>query len=114
MSGRSPRWIKEIRKTPPPVLVAYSGDFSYSKAYITIDGVTYDEAGSQTVPCGTVIGIRVGAKSNSYKSRCYVTLDGEQVQRGAGTYEYTVEKNSEVVFHVGSNNNYYYCNITTS
>lgn len=114
MSGRSPRWIKAIQKTPPSPLVAYSGDFDYAKAYIKIDGVTYDEAGSQTVPWGTVISIRVGAKSSSYNSRCYVTLDGERVQSGAGTYEYTVEKNSEIVFHIGPGDNYYYCDITTS
>lgn len=112
MSGRSPRWIKEIQKTPTTCLVEYSGTFTSSRAYVIINGTTYTSEGSQTVDAGTVISIYVSGTS-SYRDNCYVTLDGKRVKSGYGTYEYTVLKNSKLVFTKGTNT-YYYCNITTS
>lgn len=112
MSGRSPRWINAIQKTPTTCLVEYSGTFTSSRAYVTINGTTYTSAGSQTVDVGTVISIYVSG-STSYRDSCYVSLNGKRVKSGYGTYKYTVLKNSKLVFARGTSA-YYYCEITTS
>lgn len=112
MSGRSPRWITDIQKTPKTCLVEYSGTFTSTRAYVIINGTTYTAEGSQTVEAGTVISIYVSG-STSYRSNCYVTLDGEKVMSGYGTYEYTVLKDSKLVFSKGTST-YYYCDITTT
>lgn len=108
MSGRSPRWIQHTRKS---CLVEYSGTFSSNYAYVTIGGVKYAEAGSQTVNSGDVITIYVSG-SASRRDMCYITLDGVRVQDGYGGYAYTVLEDSELVFSRGSAT-YYYCEITT-
>lgn len=109
MSGRSPRWIHPIQKS---CLVEYSGTFTSSRAYVTINDTKYTEAGAQTVDYGDVITIYVSG-SSSYRDMCYVTLDGVRVQDGAGEYKHTVRKKTELVFGKGTET-YYFCDITTS
>ena len=111
MSGRGPRWI-----TKPTFTVQLSGSFSKTQGYATINGVKYAEETTLQVLRHQTVSVTVSG-SSSNASKCKVTLNGETVQSGAGTYELTVDSGMVITFegpHAGVQAAYYYtCSITT-
>lgn len=86
--------------------VTTSGTFSTSYAYITYNGVTYSAATTLYIPYGDQVAIYVSGGS-SYKSSCYVQLNGTKVQTGDGTYTLTALGPTTIAFTKGSSNFYY-------
>lgn len=109
MSGRSPRWIEEVqwRKLP----VSLTGTLSSSYAYVTIDFEKYSDEAELEIEEKTVIEITVSG--SSHKMECEITLNGEIVQSGNGTYSMTVTKPITISFAKG-NYAFYTCSITTN
>lgn len=84
--------MQRIKKT---VGVTLQGNFSLLYAYAVIDGTTYTSAATVR---GETVSVYVGGSSNVSGASPKVTLDGVTVQRGAGTYVYTGEKDIIVTF----------------
>lgn len=112
MSGRGPRWIKK-----PTFTVQLAGHFSETIGYATINGVKYAEETTLQVLRHQTVSVTVGSGSSTNAGKCEVTLNGEIVQSGAGTYELTVDSGMVITFegpHAGVQSAYYYtCSITT-
>ena len=111
MSGRSPRWIKET-----VFLVQITGAFSSNNAYAEIDGTKYTAETTVQVPrhCSSSVTVGAGTYATKY---CQVTLNGEVVFSGEGTYTFTIDSDTVILFErhgSGANSSIgYSCSITT-
>lgn len=96
--------------TPEHFTVDISGDFSTNKAYATIGETKYTAAATVEVKPDATVDVYVGGRENS----CKITLNGELVMAGIGTYSLKVTGNAAIVFdkHTSSNNTHYTCDIT--
>lgn len=86
--------------------------FSSSYAYATVDGTKYTDPATLELAYGSIVEVYVSGRKASHQALCYVTLDGETVQDGAGTYSYKVTRNATLTF--GENGNGKTCDIVTS
>lgn len=86
--------------------------FNSSYGYATIDGVKYTDPATLELAYESVVEVYVSARSAENKEKCYVTLNGETVQSGAGTYSYKVTRNATLTF--GAASNVRFCDIVTS
>lgn len=93
------------------VLTEEGNGFNSSYAYATVDGTKYTDPATLELAYGSIVDVFVSARS-SYQAQCYVTLDGETVQSGAGTYSYKVTRNATLTFN--RSGNYRFCDIVTS
>ena len=101
--------------------VDVSGNTNASYAYVEVDGQKYMAGDIASIPENTEIKVHVGATSSasSVSSKCYVNLNGEKVQSGAGDYTMQVTGNVYVYFsyinvtYLGRRYNAYYASITT-
>ena len=112
MSGRSPRWIKET-----VFLVQISGAFSSNNAYAEIDGTKYTAETTVQAPRHCSASVTVGAGTYATKF-CQVTLNGEVVFNGEGTYTFAIDSDTVILFELHSNGDTsshkgYSCSITT-
>lgn len=105
-------FLKRGKVGPFTVILTENGSgFNSSYAYATVDGTKYTDAATLELAYGSIVDVFVSARS-SYQALCYVTLDGETVQNGAGTYSYKVTRNATLTF--GKNGNGRICDIVTS
>ena len=113
MSGRSPRWIKPIQYEK--YTITLSGTFSDKAGYAEIGGKVYDFAIVQQFRKGTVLKVYVTGSTTSRKERCYVTLNGETVLTGEGTYTFLLAADTTItITKNGSTSWHFTCDITTS
>lgn len=109
-----------LRRGPAPakpVTVRLSGTFDSSYCYATIGGTKYTSSATLTLETGVTVEIYVSARiTMAADKNCHVTLNGETVQRGGGTYTLTVTTDTSIVFATGVDQSYTYgtCAITTS
>lgn len=96
--------------TPEHFTVDISGDFNSTRAYATIGETKYTAAATVEVKPGATVDIYVGG----LESLCKISLNGELVLAGAGTYALKVTGNAAIVFesHTNSAGRYYTCDIT--
>lgn len=97
--------------TPEHFTVDISGDFSTNNAYATIGETKYTAAATVEVKPDATVEVYVSGLT----SYCNVTLNGEIVMAGPGTYSLKVTGNAAIVFDrhtVTSGNSYYECDIT--
>lgn len=96
--------------TPEHFTVDISGDFSTNKAYATIGETKYTAAATVEVKPDATVDVYVGGRENS----CKITLNGELVMAGIGTYSLKVAGNAAIVFdkHTNSSGTHYTCDIT--
>lgn len=111
MSGRSPRWIKK-----PVFLVQITGAFQASKAYAEIDGTKYTAETTVQAPRHCVASVTVGGGTYA-KNYPQVTMNGDVVLTGEGTYTFSVNSDTEILFtyNGGETSSWgaYKCDITT-
>ena len=95
--------------------VTLAGTLSATYGYATIGGVKRSAVGSYTVKAGDHISIYVSSASTTYRSHCQVTLNGEVVKSGYGTYDFTVPHDCTVTFtqNAVGTSNYYTAAIVT-
>lgn len=94
------------------VLTEDGSGFNSSYAYATVDGTKYTDAATLELAYGSIVEVYVSGRKAEAKALCYVTLDGETVQSGAGTYSYRVTRNATLTF--GKNGTGRICDIVTS
>lgn len=101
------------RGTIGPFAVILTGEgFDSRYNYATIDGTKYKAAETLELEYGSTIEIHVSAAAASYQKDCYITLDGETVQSGAGDYLYKIKSNATLTF--GTKAARFFCDIVTS
>lgn len=96
--------------TPEHFTVDISGDFSSTKAYATIGETKYTAAATVEVKPDATVDVYVGGRETG----CKITLNGELVMAGIGTYALKVTGNTAIAFDRKTNNSgsYYICDIT--
>ena len=96
--------------TPEHFTVDMSGDFSSKNAYATIGETKYTAATTVEVKPDATVDVYVGGN----EKRCKITLNGDMVLAGAGTYALKVTGNAVIAFDRKNNNSgsYYICDIT--
>ena len=121
MSGRSPRWIREIQYPVTGFAVSLTGDMDSNYAYVTIDGTKYTAAQELVLDPGSSITVTVGTNAKNYGSTLSITMDGSVVRKGSRrdhSIRYTFQLTSpcSLVFtkHSISVIMHYTCAITTS
>lgn len=110
MSGRGPRWFTGIKY--PKWTVAISGDLRSKYGTATIGGTEYTAATTVDAKRGETASVFVSAGSSSNRPKCRVTLNGETVQSGDGTYTFPITGDTTIVFTHNSSYNYWSCAIT--
>ena len=96
--------------TPEHFTVDISGDFSSKNAYATIGETKYTAAATVEVKPDATVDVYVGGSENG----CKITLNGDMVLAGAGTYALKVTGNAVIAFDRKntSSSSYYICVIT--
>ena len=96
--------------TPEHFTVDISGDFSPQNAYARIGETKYTAAATVEVKPDATVDVYVGGN----ETRCKITLNGELVMAGIGTYALKVTGNAAIAFDRKTNNSgsYYICDIT--
>lgn len=98
--------------TPEHFTVDISGDFHSDRAYATIGETKYTAAATVEVKPDATVEVYV----SGLPAYCNVTLNGELVMAGLGTYSLKVTGNAAIVFdrHAISSSGatYYECDIT--
>lgn len=121
MSGRGPRWIREIQYPVTGFAVSLTGDMDSEYAYVTIDGTKYTAAQELVLDPGSSIIVTVGTNANNYGNSLEITLDGSVVRKGSRSdhsirYMFQLANPCSLVFtkHSVSMIMHYTCAITTS
>lgn len=96
--------------TPEHFTVDISGDFSSTKAYATIGETKYTAAATVEVKPDTTVDVYVGG----FEEQNRISLNGDLVLAGAGTYALKVTGNAAIAFDKKTNNSgsRYICDIT--
>lgn len=82
-----------------------SGDLNVSYAYVAIDGATYATAQTLKLKAGTEVTVTV---SGTITSQCTITLNGETVKSGSGSYTFNATDGCRIVFSKSLYLSYYY------
>lgn len=92
-----------------------SGDLS-SKSYVTVNGTTYSAETTLTLQKNTEISVYVGYNGWGAQGSSIVTYNGNTVKTGEGTYTFSIEDETNIVFtKVTQDKKYYYnAEITTA
>lgn len=119
MSGRSPRFISVIRDVHVSLVGVINDDY----AYVTIRGTKYYKEAELKIPQDSTIFVYVDSEKTSVRTNCYVTLNGEKVKSGYGTYSYFAKAGEKLTLTFtristydpeGDAPYYYMCEIATS
>lgn len=96
--------------TPEHFTVDISGDFSSTRAYATIGETKYTAAATVEVKPDATVDVYVGG----FEEQNRISLNGDLVLAGAGTYALKVTGNAAIAFDKKSISNraYYICVIT--
>ena len=96
-------------------LLKISGDLS-SRSYVTVNGTTYSAETTLTLQKNTEISVYVGYSGWGMQNSSKVTYNGNTVKTGEGTYTFSIEEDTNIVFtKVTQDNKYYYnAEITTA
>lgn len=96
--------------TPEHFTVDISGDFSSTNAYATIGETKYTAAATVEVKPDATVDVYVGG----FEKQNRISLNGDLVLAGAGTYALKVTGNAVIAFDRKTNNSssYYICVIT--
>lgn len=96
--------------TPEHFTVDISGDFSSTRAYATIGETKYTAAATVEVKPDATVDVYVGG----FEEQNRISLNGDLVLAGAGTYALKVTGNAVIAFDKKSISNraYYICDIT--
>lgn len=98
------------------VQVVISGEPYNGRAYATINGSAVYNAGTYEYDKMPTISVYVAGANTSMSEKCKVTLDGQTVRGGKGTYNLTVDANKITIefTNLGTRSMWYYaCDITT-
>lgn len=111
ISIASERTISVLVFTPLKI----SGDLS-SKSYVSVNGTTYSAETTLTLQKNTEISVYVGYNGWGAQSYSIVTYNGNTVKTGEGTYTFSIEDDTNIVFtKVTQGTKYYYnAEITTA
>jgi hypothetical protein len=96
--------------TPEHFTVDISGDFSSTNAYATIGETKYTAAATVEVKPDATVDVYVGG----FEKQNRISLNGDLVLAGAGTYALKVTGNAVIAFDKKSNSSgsWYICDIT--
>jgi hypothetical protein len=97
--------------------VKITGSPHSSYGYVTINGTKYTSDRTYTYTSKPTISVYVSATTSSDRSRCSVSLNGERVKTGYGSYDLSTEA-TDIEISIGSSTGasgyYYSAHITTS
>lgn len=96
--------------TPEHFTVGISGDFNSTRAYATIGEIKYTAAATVEVTPGATVDVYVGG----FEKQNRISLNGDLVLAGAGTYALKVTGNAVIAFDRKNNSSgsWYICDIT--